>query len=767
MTRLMGVALLQFTLPGAPTIYYGDEVGLVGPTAYSGGKWEDDPYNRLPFPWLDATGTPYYTHLQSGGAGWTTLLPYYQLLTATRKAHEALRTGSFDTLLVDDTNDIYSYGRLAADDAAVVIANRGATQNVTVDVSGYLAVGTQLVNALDDALYTVAADGSVTVPNVPTLSGALLVLTGTLATAPAAVTDLAVVAERGGELDLSWTAVADADSYDLYRSLVSGGGYEFVANVVGTTYTDTGLQNAITYYYVLVSKNDTTLLASGYSNEASGMPHYTINWANLQWPPTIAHTVGITPTENIYGQVRIDGITVDPGATAGLWAQVGFGPDGSNPDGNTDWVWFDTTFNTQSGNNDEFKGQLVPEAVGVYDYAYRYSTTGGLDWLYADLDSTDNGYDPAQAGALTVNPAADTTPPAVPLNLRVTTWTADSVSLEWDPVADTDLYAYDLYREEAAKGTPAWLARVMAPEVTYVDTNVTVGQTYTYTVQALDTAFNRSAFSNAVSATPMPRMVELRFIVDVPAFTPPADTVYIAGNNAAVFGASWNPSAQPMTKTGPTTWQYSITTDEGLQLEYKYTRGSWDLVENWGTLVGTNNRTLTTNYGATGVMTVTNTVHNWRDVLVMATYPEDGATDWEPTQPISVTFSRDLNAALITSSTFILEQLARAPIPGTLSVSTFTQPYTDPDFGDGVITGTLVLFDPDVDLPTGSSFRVQLVKSGFAYGDGAMQNDFFFTFGPPTAVGVHHTSAQGYLPLGLAAVTALGAGIALLRRRRK
>ena len=50
LTRQKGVALLQMTLPGAPTIYYGDEVGLVGPVYYHGGKWEDDPYNRQPLP---------------------------------------------------------------------------------------------------------------------------------------------------------------------------------------------------------------------------------------------------------------------------------------------------------------------------------------------------------------------------------------------------------------------------------------------------------------------------------------------------------------------------------------------------------------------------------------------------------------------------------------------------------------------------------------------------------------------------------------------
>jgi len=40
--RLMLASFLQFTLPGSPSIYYGDEAGM------EGGK---DPFNRRPFPW--------------------------------------------------------------------------------------------------------------------------------------------------------------------------------------------------------------------------------------------------------------------------------------------------------------------------------------------------------------------------------------------------------------------------------------------------------------------------------------------------------------------------------------------------------------------------------------------------------------------------------------------------------------------------------------------------------------------------------------------
>jgi glycosidase len=39
---LMAAAFLQYTLPGAPSLYYGDEAGMEG---------HKDPFNRRPFPW--------------------------------------------------------------------------------------------------------------------------------------------------------------------------------------------------------------------------------------------------------------------------------------------------------------------------------------------------------------------------------------------------------------------------------------------------------------------------------------------------------------------------------------------------------------------------------------------------------------------------------------------------------------------------------------------------------------------------------------------
>jgi uncharacterized repeat protein (TIGR02543 family) len=55
---------------------------------------------------------------------------------------------------------------------------------------------------------------------------------------------------------LSWTAVSGATSYTVLRSTTSGSGYSAVATgLTTTTYTNTGLTNGTTYYYVIAAGN--------------------------------------------------------------------------------------------------------------------------------------------------------------------------------------------------------------------------------------------------------------------------------------------------------------------------------------------------------------------------------------------------------------------------------------------------------------------------------------------------------------------------------
>jgi glycosidase len=162
------VATFQFTYIGAPTVYYGDEAGLNAPGKVdSSGVVQDDPYNRAPFPWNDTPG--YY-----GGQD-LNLTNYYSKLAYIRSQHSALRTGDFRTLLTDDTNLVYSFGRSDNTEKMVVALNNNTAtvSNIAIPVSGYITDGTTLIDALTGNTYTVSA-GKVTVSSLGTKGAVIL-----------------------------------------------------------------------------------------------------------------------------------------------------------------------------------------------------------------------------------------------------------------------------------------------------------------------------------------------------------------------------------------------------------------------------------------------------------------------------------------------------------------------------------------------------------------------------------------------------------------
>jgi fibronectin type 3 domain-containing protein len=457
--------------------------------------------------------------------------------------------------------------------------------------------------------------------NLPALSAVVLGGTGLDLAPPPAPTQLTVTDEAASQVSLSWTASPGAAGYDVFRSPLSGGGFVRLnaAPVIGTTFTDTGLTNGTTYHYV-VQAHGALGNASGTSNEVSAVPHYLIGWANLQWPPSMTHTISaVNRTENAYGQVWIDGVTNQPGATPNLRAQLGFGPDGSDPDGNADWSWVDASFNGDRGNNDEFVASLLPDEVGTFDYAYRYTVTSGRDWVYADLDGIGNGYSPSQAGSLVVNSSGDVTPAAVPAGLRVTAASPGGVTLAWDAVeGDASLYGYEIGRADAPGGPYAVIGATTTPE--YTDSAVVENATYWYVVRSVDTSFNRSTWSAEVSATTELRTVTVTFTVTVPATTDSTGlAVNIAGTLSRLDGGlpDWDPTETSLTRVDATHWTITLTGDEGTQLEYKYALDSsdaWFNVEKDAGCGEISNRLLTLAYGTDGTQTVNDTVLNWRNV---------------------------------------------------------------------------------------------------------------------------------------------------------
>lgn len=73
------------------------------------------------------------------------------------------------------------------------------------------------------------------------------------------------------QVGLAWTAAGGATGYGVHRGAASGGPYTLIASqVVGTSFTDTGLANGTTYYYVVSATNAEGESAT--SNEASATP---------------------------------------------------------------------------------------------------------------------------------------------------------------------------------------------------------------------------------------------------------------------------------------------------------------------------------------------------------------------------------------------------------------------------------------------------------------------------------------------------------------
>lgn len=110
--RLRLAVLFQMTFPGAPTVYYGDEVGVTG---------GDDPDNRAPYPWADLGGRPDQATLEE-----------FKAMIKLRRDYPVLRHGSLAAPALLDRHVIALVRQDGAQWALTLTNNAQVAQEVEV-----------------------------------------------------------------------------------------------------------------------------------------------------------------------------------------------------------------------------------------------------------------------------------------------------------------------------------------------------------------------------------------------------------------------------------------------------------------------------------------------------------------------------------------------------------------------------------------------------------------------------------------------------------
>jgi hypothetical protein len=188
-----------------------------------------------------------------------------------------------------------------------------------------------------------------------------------------------------------------------------------------------------------------------------------------------------------------------------------------------------------------------------------------------------------------------------------------------------------------------------------------------------------SSASLPASLTVPIRPVAVTFRVLAPPGTPPDATLYVPGSIAQL--GPWDPAKQAMTYRGNNIWEATVSVLDGTDIQYKYTRGSWETVEDWGSITGTTNRSVTVDGGITQKMVVDDTgtqwgqpgvpdthqgIEFWRDPLVVSTAPAGGSTGPAPSA-VTVKFERDVQPSGADYSGSVTVTGPSGAVPGTVA----------------------------------------------------------------------------------------------------
>ena len=171
------------------------------------------------------------------------------------------------------------------------------------------------------------------------------------------------------QVSLSWSASTNATSYHVKRATSAGGTYVQVAAPTSTSYTDTGLTNGTTYYYVVSALDSAGESAN--SSRASAAP------AGSSSTPTAGTWINVTPSsidladDFSCGNYGTESVQVDPTHPSDLYVEF-----------NCQGIWKSTDYGTtwtgpiNTGTN----GAAVTDCAG--GIAVAPSSTAGVPTIY-------------------------------------------------------------------------------------------------------------------------------------------------------------------------------------------------------------------------------------------------------------------------------------------------------------------------------------------------------------------------------------------------
>ncbi|MFC3653372.1 beta-1,3-glucanase family protein [Dyella humi] len=342
---------------------------------------------------------------------------------------------------------------------------------------------------------------------------------------PSAPGTLAAGANGSNQVNLTWGASTAASactvSYTVYRSAVAGfipSNVNQIATTAGTTYSDTSVAAASTYYYIVEASDAAG--ASTASNTATVTTSTSTCTTNCTSPDAIAISAGgpgagyFAADEDFNGgtasgtnaTININGVT-NP-APESVYQNQRFGNftytlPGLTP--GTSYVvrlHFDEFYWTKAGQrvfNVTINGTQVLTNFDVF------AAAGGQDIAIAEqFTATANAQgqivlqfatvkDNAEVNGIEVeNATATNTPPNAPSKLAATVASSSQINLSWTASATSGV-TYTVFRNGTAVSNGL-------TGTTYSDTGLTSSTTYSYTIEAVDSV-GTSMASNTATAT--------------------------------------------------------------------------------------------------------------------------------------------------------------------------------------------------------------------------------------------------------------------------